>query len=92
MLRQISQGNKMKPNKKNIANVGDKIMYNKEDLQKVGEIIDLLTDCLDDCLTEILYNQFYGDDEKIKSYLTAVKNLDYLCSSNLKHEIENIEN
>lgn len=67
-------------------------MYNKEDLQKVGEIIDLLTDCLDDCLTEILYNRFYGDDEKIKSYLTAVKNLDYLYSSNLKHEIENIEN
>ena len=67
-------------------------MYDKEDLQKVGEIINLLTNCLDDCLTEILYNQFYGDDEKIKSYLTAIKNLDYLYNSNLKNEIENTEN
>lgn len=65
------------------------MMYNKEDLQKVGKIIDLLTDRLDDCLTEVLYNHFYGDDEKIKSYLTAIKNLDYLYSSNLKNEIEN---
>lgn len=68
-------------------------MTDKENLKRIGEIIDMLTKNLDCSIVEILLNQMWNKkDEEINKYLKAIQDLNYLENENLKSEIESYIN